>query len=147
VVRIEGEVVIDRPVEVVFDCVADERNEPSFNPALRGVVKLPPGPIGAGTRFRAESTARGRSVGMTIEFTAFERPTLVSSATHMDSMDVEGTLTFEPAGTGTRLRWVWDLHPRGVLRVAGPLVARMGRRQEEAVWAGLKAHLEAGEPA
>lgn len=27
-VRIDGEVVIDRPVEVVFDFVADGRNEP-----------------------------------------------------------------------------------------------------------------------
>jgi hypothetical protein len=31
--RLEGEIVIDRPPEVVFDFVADERNEPQFNPA------------------------------------------------------------------------------------------------------------------
>lgn len=80
---------------------------------------------------------------MTIECTAFERPVRLSSVTHLDSMDVEGTLTFEPAGAGTLLHWVWDLHPRGILTVAGPLVARMGRRQEEAIWAGLTAHLEA----
>jgi hypothetical protein len=28
VVRIEGEIVIDRPVDEVFDFVADARNEP-----------------------------------------------------------------------------------------------------------------------
>ena len=31
-VRIEGEIVIKRPVEEVFDFVADERNEPRYNP-------------------------------------------------------------------------------------------------------------------
>lgn len=143
-VRIDGEVVIDRPVEVVFDFVADERNEPAYNPALSGVDKLTPGPIGAGTRFQAVSRARGRSMGMTIELTEFERPGRLSSLTRMEAMDVEGTLTFEPLGTGTRMRWFWDLHPSGVLRVAGPLIARIGRREE--IWARLKAHLEAGEP-
>lgn len=80
--------------------------------------KLTPGPVGAGTRFQAVSRALGRSVGMTIELTEFERPGRLSSLTRMDAMDVEGTLTFEPVGTGTRMRWVWDLHPRGVLRAA-----------------------------
>jgi len=117
-VRIDGEVVIDRPVEVVFDFVADGRNEPAYNPALSGVDKLAPGPVGAGTRFQAVSRALGRSVGMAIELTEFERPGRLSSLTRMDAMDVEGTLTFEPVGTGTRMRWVWDLHPRGVLRAA-----------------------------
>lgn len=144
-VRIDGEVVIDRPVEVVFDFVADERNEPAYNPALSGVDKLTPGPLGAGTRFQAVSRARGRSMGMTIELTEFERPGRLSSLTRMEAMDVEGTLTFEPVGTGRRMRWVWDLHPRGVLRVAGSLIARIGRREEQAIWARLKAHLEAGE--
>lgn len=31
--RIEGEIVIARPVEAVFDFVADERKEPGFQPA------------------------------------------------------------------------------------------------------------------
>jgi len=31
VAQIEGEIMIDRMVEDVFDFVADERNEPRFN--------------------------------------------------------------------------------------------------------------------
>lgn len=37
-VRIEGEIVINRPVEEVFDLVADETNEPRYNPRMRVVV-------------------------------------------------------------------------------------------------------------
>jgi hypothetical protein len=32
--HIEGETIIGRPPEVVFDYVADERNEPKYNPHL-----------------------------------------------------------------------------------------------------------------
>lgn len=31
-IHIEGEIVINRPPEEVFDVVADERNEPKYNP-------------------------------------------------------------------------------------------------------------------
>jgi hypothetical protein len=40
---IHGEIVIDRPVAEVFDFVADERNEPAYNPAMVGVEKLTDG--------------------------------------------------------------------------------------------------------
>jgi hypothetical protein len=60
--NIAGEIVINRPIDVVFDFVADERNEPRYNPRLRRVEQTTPGPIGRGTRFRAETTATmGRS--------------------------------------------------------------------------------------
>lgn len=32
--RIEGEITIARPVEVVFDFVADATNEPRYNPSM-----------------------------------------------------------------------------------------------------------------
>jgi hypothetical protein len=40
------------------------------------------------------------------------------------------------------MRWSWELEPRGVMRLLRPLLARMGKRQEETVWAGLKQFLE-----
>ena len=54
--RIAGDIVIERPVEEVFDFVADERNEPRFNPRILRAEKISPGPIGFGTR--AEVKAR-----------------------------------------------------------------------------------------
>ena len=141
-VQIEGEITIARPAEAVFDFVADERNEPRFNPQMLRAEQVSPGPIGLGTRFRAEVANRGRPVEMVIEFTDFERPRRLSSWTRMSAMDIRGTLTFDPIPEGTRMRWHWELAPRGLVRLLTPLVARMGRRQEEAIWAGLKRCLE-----
>jgi Polyketide cyclase / dehydrase and lipid transport len=72
--RIEGDLVINRPVEEAFDFVADERNEPCYNPRIRRAEQLSPGPIGRGTRFGAEARTRSRTVPMVIEITAYERP-------------------------------------------------------------------------
>lgn len=53
-VRIEGEIAINRLLEEVFDFVADERSEPRYNPRTLRAEKVSPGPIGPGTRFRSE---------------------------------------------------------------------------------------------
>jgi Polyketide cyclase / dehydrase and lipid transport len=141
-IHIDGEIVITRPVEVVFDFVADERNELRYNPQMLSAEQISPGAIGLGTRFRAETSSRGRTVEMVIEFTAYERPRRLASSTRMSGMDVHGTLTFDPVPDGTRMRWYWELTPRGLVRLLTPVIARMGRRQEEAIWAGLKRVLE-----
>ena len=68
--HVEGEIIIQRPVEQVFDFVADERNEPRYNRRMVRAEKVSPGPIGLGARFRAELETMGRTMPMTIEFTA-----------------------------------------------------------------------------
>lgn len=140
--RIQGEIVINRPVDEVFDFVADERNEPRFNPRMLSSEKLSPGPIGRGTRFRAEFAPRRRPVAMDIEFTAYQRPRRLALWSHLPKMDIRGALTFDPVPGGTRMRWSWDAKPRGVLKLASPMVARIGRRQERDIWTNLKRLLE-----
>jgi uncharacterized membrane protein len=140
--HLEGQIVINRPVEVVFDFVADERNEPRFNPQMRRVEQISAGPIGLGTRFRAETLSMGRTVEMVIEFTTFERPRQLASHTHMSSMDIRGTLTFEPVPEGSVMHWLWEMEPRGILRLMTPMITCMGRRQEQTIWTSLKRYLE-----
>lgn len=140
---VEGEIIIERPIEEVFDYVADERNEPQYNPQMTRAEKVSPGPIGVGTTFHSVMTGTGRSAEMTIEFTEFDRPRRIAEVAHLSSMEIRGILLFERAGTGTRLRWIWDLEPHGLYRLLGPLVRHIGERQERAVWTGLKRVLEA----
>jgi Polyketide cyclase / dehydrase and lipid transport len=140
--RIAGELVINRPVDEVFDFVADERNEPRYNPRIRRAEKLSPGPIGRGTRFRAEAVTRGRTVGMTIDYTAYERPRQLGSSIHMAAADILGTLRFDPVPDGTRMSWSWEMRLRGLYRLLTPIIVGAGRRQEQANWAGLKRFLE-----
>lgn len=144
-VHIEGEILIERPTEDVFDFVADECNEPRYNSQMRRADKISEGPTGLGTQYRAEVMSGGRAVPMVIEFTGYERPRRLASTTRMSNMDIRYTLSFESASDGTRMRWVGEVEPKGVLRLMAPLVGWMGRRQEVRIWTGLKQLLEGQE--
>jgi uncharacterized protein YndB with AHSA1/START domain len=72
--HIEHEIVINRPVEEVFDFLADARNEPQYNPHMLHAEQRPVGPIGRGTQFWTEVTTNGRTMEMAYEITASARP-------------------------------------------------------------------------
>jgi hypothetical protein len=145
--KVSGEILIERSVEEVFDYVADQRNEPIYNPQMLQSEKITDGPIGIGTRFRAVAKSGRRAMEMLIEVTEFQRPSRFGARTTMSSVDVDGGLTFDPVDGATRMTWSWRVSPRGPLRLLGPLVARIGRRQERAIWTGLKAQMEGSGPA
>jgi uncharacterized protein YndB with AHSA1/START domain len=141
-VKIQGSTVIARPVEDVFDFVADERNEPKYNPHMLRAEKVTPGRIATGTRWLATIESRGRPLDMKIEVTDYTRPVRLASTTSMSTAEIRGVVTFEPDPAGTRMRWSWELQPKGVFKLMGPVMARLGRRQEAEIWAGLKRYLE-----
>jgi Polyketide cyclase / dehydrase and lipid transport len=141
--KIEGEIVIGRPVDVVFDYVADHSNAPQYDPQMVRAEKITPGPVGKGTRFRSAVAFRGRTAEMLIECTGYDRPRLFASTTTMTQADISYTLTFEPTAAGTRMRWSGQVRPKGAVRLAGPVITWLGIRQEQRTWASLKKHLEA----
>lgn len=142
-VSIHGEIVIERPVELVFDFVADERNEPIYNRRVVRAEKLTEGPIGTGTQFRAATRTMGGQAEMLIEITDYDRPRTLASTTQMTSVDIRGVVRFAPDLDGTRLRWSWDVQPKGMLRLLASVLGPIGERQERRAWTALKRLLEA----
>ncbi len=145
-VAITGSTLIHRPVEEVFDFVADERNEPTYNPRMVRAKKTTPGSLGTGTRWVATMRTRGRPLHMATEVTAYDRPCRLGSTSSMVFGTVHGEVSFQQAPGGTLALWSWDLTPARPLAPLAPLLARVGQRQEEATWATLKERLEDGAP-
>ena len=143
--RIDEEIVIAVPAEQVFDMVADERNEPRYNPRIARAEKTSPGPVGRGTRFTAQPRGTGTVGVMTVEITDYDRPRRLATAIRSSYLDVDGTLTFSPADGGTRMRWSWNMRLRGVMRVLSPVVGAVGPRWEHRNWARLKQFMESGQ--
>jgi len=139
---IQGEIVIARPVAEVFDFVADERNEPKYNPRMDSAEMLTRGAIGRGNRYRVTVRSRGRPVSMLMETTGYERPSRLASTTVMAAAEISGELSFEPEAGGTLMRWRWDVRPKGLMRLFTPVFGHVGKRQEAANWASLKQYLE-----
>ena len=86
--RIDGEIVIDLPVDMVFDYVADQSNEPRYNRQMVRAEKITPGPVGKGTQFRSAVASMGRTAEMLIECTGYARPRLLASTTTMRQADI-----------------------------------------------------------
>ena len=140
--RISGEIEIAAPVEQVFDMVADERNEPRYNPRIVRAEKTSPGPVGRGARFIAQPKGAGPKRVMTIEVVDYDRPARLVMSIRSSYLDVDGTLTFARAGSGTRMCWDWDMRLHGMLRVLAPVMRLIGPGWEHRNWAGLKGLLE-----
>lgn len=139
---VRGQIVIRRPVREVFALVSDERNEPSYNPAVLHVEMLTDAPIGVGTRFSAVHAAR-RPMQMSVEITDYDPPRRLGSVTKATWADIRGALTFEEVDDRTTLlRWSWDVQLKGIARLLDPFVAIVGGRQERVCWKGLKRYLE-----
>ena len=110
-VRIHGAVRIDAPVEEVFDLVADERNEPTYNPRIVRAEKVSVGPVGRGTTFVAEPKGAGRLGEMTVELLEYDRPHRLRTLRQVVVHGGRRRARLRAAAGGTRLRWDWDMRP------------------------------------
>jgi len=142
--HIAGEVTIAAPIDEVFDLVADERNEPRYNPRIVRAEKVSEGPVGAGTRFVAEPKSMGSNGEMALEIVEYDRPHRLRNVVRSSYMKVDGTLTFDEVEGGTRLRWDWVMALVGPMRVLSPVLSLIGPRWERQNWVGLKKYMESG---
>jgi hypothetical protein len=144
--RIVGEIIIGGPAEAVFDFVADQRNEPRYNPRMIRADKVSDGSVGKGTVFRSAARFMGRTAEMRSELTGYDRPGRLASRTTTEQADIDGTLTFDSVPGGTRMRWSWTVRPKSAARVPALVISWIGRRQEQAIWASMKRYLETPQP-
>ena len=92
--RITGEVLIDAAITEVFDTVADERNEPRYNPRIVRAEMLTHEPVGAGSRFVAEPKRMGARGRMALEIVEYQRPHRLHNVICSSYAYAHGTLTF-----------------------------------------------------
>ncbi len=142
--HIVGEVTIKAPIHEVFDMVADERNEPRYNPRIIRARKVGEGPVGASARFVAEPRGMGSRGAMTMTILEYERPHRLHNVVRSSYMEVDGTVTFAEVTGGTRLTWDWDMTMVGAMRLLSPLLAVIGPSWERRNWVGLKEFMESG---
>lgn len=142
--RIMGEVTIGASIEEVFDVVADERNEPKYNPRIVNARRTSTGPIGIGARFVAEPKGGGPRAAMTMTILEYDRPHRLRTQVSSSYMQVDGVLTLDDVDGGTRLRWDWQMRLTGAMRLLSPMLALVGPRWEYRNWEGLKQYMEAG---
>ncbi len=70
----------------------------------------------------------------------FRHNTLVRSST--GDLTPSGTLIFAADGDGTVMSWDWQVHPKGWIRMPGPLSGPLGGRMKRRIWTSMKRYLE-----
>jgi uncharacterized protein YndB with AHSA1/START domain len=134
------ETVIRRPPEDVFDYCSDLRSELRWNPKVQYVEKLTDGPVGVGTRYRAQWANSGTT---TVEVVAFDRPRSWETTTTARGMDVRFQGTVTDAGPGARHSAYLKLHPKGLAWLVAPLALLAMRRQDQQHMHRIREALEA----
>lgn len=141
-IEVERSIVIRRPVEDVFAFVADQRNAPQWQSGLVEVRRLTDGPPGVGTKHAVVRVFMGRRMELANEYVAFEPNKRITFNGDSGQLSFEASYRTESAGDGTNVTCEMQMHPRGLLRLAQPLIAAGLRRDFEANLRNLKDLLE-----
>ena len=141
--RITETFAVDRPAEAVFDYMTDPANLMAWQTSKTSVEQLTPGPPARGTRVRERTKPPGaKEFEQVVEFTEFERPRRFHVHIVEGPYPIDGTWSFEPDGTGTRVHFVAEGELHGVMRLLAPLIGRMMARQFAGYHRRLRSNLE-----
>jgi uncharacterized protein YndB with AHSA1/START domain len=138
-------VTIDRPVNEMFDFVAESSNEPKWDVDVQKVVRPTRGPLTAGTTYEWVLKFLGtkRIAG---EVTAFESNRLIELTTFEGAVLPKITHTFKADGDRTIYARRIRFETRGLLKLLEPLMKRMPRNPNTRTAENLKLVLEGGQP-
>jgi hypothetical protein len=138
---VESSVVINRPVEACFAYLADLADDREWRREWIEAEKTTDGPHGVGARYRLTGTLLGRRIGTVYETIAYEPNRQAAWTAVSGPLPLTFSRAFEAVEGGTRITMRHE-GERGLLKLAGPLVAGIGRRQLEGDFPKLKQLLE-----
>ena len=127
--RYIGHVTSPRPIEDVFDYLADFSNVRDWDPSALESRSLNGGGVAEGSRYAVTSRFLGREVPITYEVTEIERPARVALRGENDSVVSLDTMSFRklPDG-GTEVTYDADLRLKGARRLLDPVLGLSFRR-------------------
>jgi uncharacterized protein YndB with AHSA1/START domain len=142
--RIAQTFTVAKPPEVVFDYVVDPANLAAWQTSKTRVEPLTEGAPRPGYRVREWTKPPGRKeFEQVVEFVQFDRPQLLRARVVEGPLPVDGTWSFHPDATGTRVEFVAEGELRGVMRLAAPILSRVVGRQFAGYHQNLRRNVEA----
>ena len=131
-----------RPVEELFDYLADFTSNAEWDPATVSVECLK-GPVGLGAEYRLVSTFMGRHPVLTYQTVEYERPLAVTFRAENSTVVSLDRMTFTPVDGGTRVTYDAQLTPKRWMKLAAPLLALAFKRIGDDALAGLRRAISA----
>jgi hypothetical protein len=138
---VELSVLINRPLEACFAYLTDLANDLEWRREWIEAEKTTDGPHGVGARYRMTGALLGRRIATEYETIAYEPTRLAAWKAVSGPLPLSFSRAFEGVEGGTRLTMRYE-GDRGFLKLAGPLIAGIGRRQMEGDFPKLKQVIE-----
>lgn len=112
----EVTVTIDRPIDSVFDFLADGENDRRFSKRIIEISKTTDGEVGVGTKYVSKAKDLGRTATHEFEITAFERPTRIRwrELSKGPVVVAAGGYDLRQVGASTELTFFGELEGHGI---------------------------------
>lgn len=141
--KLESSIVINRPVETVWDYISNFDNMPIWSTGTVEMRLLSEPPVRKGTTYVWVGQALGQRMEVTSEVTEFEPNRAWAYKSISGPFASAARYSVEPADGGTRVTASAGGEMSGLFKLAEPVMAAMMKRQFEGAMANLKDILEA----
>jgi uncharacterized protein YndB with AHSA1/START domain len=139
--RVECSVVIDQPIDKVFLYTTNPANYMNWQPWVLDTQS--DRRMGIGSRIEMLSQFMGRKLNMTTEIVEFVPNKRIVSQGVLGSFFTRVSYTFERDDGATKVSYIADFQPRGLLQLLGSMAINRFRNDTEDSFLRLKGILEA----
>ncbi len=141
-ISIEHAIVIDRPLDEVFDYLTAPWKMPEWQADVLEATTVGDQPIGPDTKVRVRRRFMGQTVALTLETTEFKPKERFSFASESGPITLNGSVAVTPHDRGTSVLFTVSGEGSGLLMLAGPFIEQIVRQETVDNAANLKKILE-----
>ena len=142
-IRIETIVVINRPIDEVFEFVSDVGNNPLWQSSVIEGRQTSAGPLAVGTTIITTSRYLGLRIKSEWVVVEYEPNKKYVAKSISGRGQAKGSWSFKPVADGTRVNLVAEMGLSGLFRIFEPIMKIIGQWETEKEFTALKKLLEA----
>jgi carbon monoxide dehydrogenase subunit G len=143
-ISIDHAVIIDRPLEEVWDFVANPANNPQWQSGVELSDQSPTGPIKVGTRVRVVRRFMGQKVEVVFETTVFEPNAQFAFKSLSGPLTISGSISVAVTDGRTEVTYQATGEAAGVLGLGETIISGLVNKQVGDDLKALKKLLESG---
>jgi uncharacterized membrane protein len=144
--QVNSNILINRPLQQVFDFISDFENAPKWQTGVVTSHKVTAGPVRVGTRFEEDVRLVLWKIKSACIITEVEPGRSFSFSAGSRQIDYQGRFTFEPVGESTRVTIEARGWMKGTWRLLEPLFTMDAKNSVKKELARARKALEAGPP-
>ena len=114
-IKLQGSIVINRPVEQVYEFMANIDNIMKWDSEAVKFRQVSPGPVGVGTKLEVEYESRGKPLILNVVITGKDLNKRVSYTIESRVANGMTQYSFEPVDSGTRFTKYQEVEGKGFL--------------------------------